>query len=238
MEVALLSHQSVVVAPWLYPSHKISEPIEAKALGPPEMFLYVRHVIHWAPFLDAQCLLLVQEEVCEEFISQLYRLCLPKGGGVILVVDPEHMLKVPYSPRAMVFGGQSCGGEITLLTRRLPTCLFLYSPGRLATVSLLSSHLSPAVLGALTTHGGSFINWGVKGDSPPSRFAWQLYCLLVQSPWPARWWLTERRCHLRSAQCHGWCWSLLGQSPWTLHHLCLSVPFYSGPNLYGPPNVR
>ena len=109
MEVALLSHQSVVVAPLLYPHHKISEPIEVEARGPPEMFLYVRHVIHWTPFLHAQCLLLVWEEVCEEFISQPYPLCLPKGGGVILVVDPEHMLKVLFPSHAMVFGGQSGG---------------------------------------------------------------------------------------------------------------------------------
>ena len=63
MEVALLSHQSMVVAPLLYPSCKISDPIEVEARGPPEMFLYVRHVIHWASFLDGQCLLLVREEV-------------------------------------------------------------------------------------------------------------------------------------------------------------------------------
>ena len=66
MEVALLSHQSMVVAPLLYPRGKTSEAIEAEACGPIEMFFYARHVIHWAPFLDAQCLLLVQEEVCEE----------------------------------------------------------------------------------------------------------------------------------------------------------------------------
>ena len=109
MEVALLSHQSVVVAPQLYPCCKISQPIEAEARGPPELLLYVRHVIHWAPFLDAQWLLLVQEEVHEEFISQPYPLCLLIGGGVILVVDLEHMLKVLFPSRAMVFGGQSCG---------------------------------------------------------------------------------------------------------------------------------
>ena len=68
MEVALLSHQSVVVAPLLYPSRKISEATEAEAHGPPEMFFYARHVIHWAPFLDAQCLLLTWEEVCEEHL--------------------------------------------------------------------------------------------------------------------------------------------------------------------------
>ena len=66
MEVALLSHQSVVIAPLFYPSSKVSEPIEAEACGPPEMFFNACHVINWAPFLDAQCLLLVWEEVREE----------------------------------------------------------------------------------------------------------------------------------------------------------------------------
>ena len=158
MEVALLSHQSVVVAPRLYPFRKISQHIEAEAHGPPELLLYVQHVIHWAPFLDAQCLLLVWEEVCEEFISQPYPLCLLIGGGVIPVVDLEHMLKVLFPSRAMVFGSQLCRimgqspcptaqlrwgtfrccgwgnvwccprGEIILLTRQLPTC-FLLHPG-------------------------------------------------------------------------------------------------------------
>ena len=110
MEVALLSHQSVVVAPWLYPRRKISQPIEGEVRGPPKLLIYVWHVIHWAPFLDAQCLLLVQEEVCEEFISQPYPLCLLIGGGnIILVVDREHMLQVLSPSRAMVFGGQLCG---------------------------------------------------------------------------------------------------------------------------------
>ena len=74
--MALLSHQSMVVAPLVYPCRKISQPIEAEARGPPELLLYVQHVIHWAPFLDAQCLLLVGEEVCEEFVLLLYQLCL------------------------------------------------------------------------------------------------------------------------------------------------------------------
>ena len=134
------------------------------------------------------------------------------------------------------------GGEITLLMRRLPTCLLLHSPGatgRSATVSPPSSPLSPVVLGALTASGGSFINGGVESDSPPSRLAWQLYCLLVWSCWLAGWWLMERRCHLRSAWCRrGQRLSPLGQSPLTLRQLCPSVPFYSSPNLYGPPDVR
>ena len=68
MEVALLSHQSMVVAPLLYPSGKTSGAIEVEARGPKEMFFYACHVINWAPFLDAQCLLLVQEEVHEEHL--------------------------------------------------------------------------------------------------------------------------------------------------------------------------
>ena len=178
MDVALLSHQSMVVAPWLYPCHKILQPIEVEARGPPELLLYVWHVIHWAPFLDAQCLLFVREEVCEEFISQPYPLCLLIGGGVIPVVDLEHMLKVLFPSPTMVFGGQSCGimgrspcptaqlrrgtfrccgwgniwccpgGEITLLTRHLPTCLLLHPgvTGRSAIVSPPPSPLSPVVL--------------------------------------------------------------------------------------------
>ena len=101
------------------------------------------------------------------------------------------------------------------------------------------SPLSPAVLQALTTSGGSFIDGGVKSDSPPSRLAWQLYRLLVRSCWPTRWWLTERRCHLRSVQRRcGRHLSPLGQTPWTLCQLCPSVPFCSSPNLYGPPYAR
>ena len=218
MEVALLSHQSMVVAPRLYPHCKISQPIEAEARGPPELLLYVWHVIYWAPFLDAQCLLLVQEEVCEEFISQPHPLCLLIGGGVIPVVDLDHMLKVFFLSHATVFGSQLCGimqrspcltarlrrgtlrccgwgnawccprGKITLLTRRLPTCLLLHpgATGRSAIISLPPSPLSPTVLRALTTSGGSFIDRGVKSDSPPSRPAWQLYHLLVGSCWPAK----------------------------------------------------
>ena len=167
MEVALLSHQSVVIAPLLYPSHKISEPVEAEARGPPEMFFYVWHVLHWASFLDTQCLLLVREEVREELIPEPYPFCLPKGGGVILIVDPEHMLKVLLPPCAMEFGSQlhritgrspwpttrlrrgtfRClcwnilcypGGEITLLTRWLHTHLFWHPPGATGRLATIS----------------------------------------------------------------------------------------------------
>ena len=66
MEVALLSYQSVIVAPLLYPSGETPEAIEVEARGPIEMFFDVCHVIDWAPFFDAQCFLLMREEVREE----------------------------------------------------------------------------------------------------------------------------------------------------------------------------
>ena len=56
----------MVLAPLLYPSNKTSEAIEVEARGPPEMFFNASHVIDWAPFFDAQCFLLMWEEVCEE----------------------------------------------------------------------------------------------------------------------------------------------------------------------------
>ena len=58
----------MVVAPLLYQSGKASEAIEAEAHGPPEMFFDACHVIDWAPFFDAQCFLLMWEEVHEEHL--------------------------------------------------------------------------------------------------------------------------------------------------------------------------
>ena len=68
MEAALLSYQSVIVAPLLYPSSETPEAIEVEARGPIEMFFDVCHIIDWAPFFDAQCFLLMQEEVHEEHL--------------------------------------------------------------------------------------------------------------------------------------------------------------------------
>ena len=80
MEVALLSHQYVIVAPLLDPCRKVSQPIEVEAHGPPELLLYERHEVHWAPLLDAQCFLLVWEEVCKELVPHFYPFTLLIGG--------------------------------------------------------------------------------------------------------------------------------------------------------------
>ena len=109
MEVALLSHQSVVIAPLLYPSSKVLEPIESKARGPLEMFFNACHVIHWAPLFDAQCFPLIREEVREELFLQLHSIRLLKGGSVVFVVDPEHILQVLLPPSAAKFCRQSSG---------------------------------------------------------------------------------------------------------------------------------
>ena len=109
MEVALLSHQTMVIAPLLYPSSTVSEPIESEARGPLEMFFNARHVIHWAPLFDAQCFLLIREEVCEELFLQLHPIRLLKGGSVVFVVDPEHILQVLLPPSTVKFCHQSSG---------------------------------------------------------------------------------------------------------------------------------
>ena len=267
----------MVVAPWLYPPREILQSIESEARGPPELLLHIGHVFHWAPFFDAQHLLLVWEEVGEKFFFHLYPFCLLEGGDIVSVVDLEGMLKVLLPPSTPVFGshpyrimrgsshmtaplgqgtlrccswgnvGRYPRGEITLLMRHLLTGLldgglllcFPGATGRSATVIPTSGTLSPTALGSLTTSGSGFVSGGVESDSPPSRLAWQLYCLLVQSCWLAGWWLMERWCHLRSMWCQSrWHLSLMDQSPWSLCQLHLSVPFQSGPHLCRPPNGR
>ena len=54
------------VAPLLYPSSETPEAIEVEARDPIEMFFDVCHVIDWASFFDAQCFLLMRDEVHEE----------------------------------------------------------------------------------------------------------------------------------------------------------------------------
>ena len=68
LEAALLSHYPVVVAPLLYPSSETPEAIEVEARGPIEVFFDACHVIDLAPFFDAQCFLLMWEEVREEHL--------------------------------------------------------------------------------------------------------------------------------------------------------------------------
>ena len=109
MEVALLSHQSMVIAPLLYPNSKVLEPIESEAHGPLEMFFDARHVIHWAPLFDVQCFLLIREEVHEELFLQLCPLRLLKGGSVVFVVDLDHILQVLLPPSTAKFCCQWSG---------------------------------------------------------------------------------------------------------------------------------
>ena len=66
MEMALLGHQSVVIAPLLDPCHKVPQSIEVEAHGPRELLLNKWHEVHWGPFFEVQCFLLMREEVCKE----------------------------------------------------------------------------------------------------------------------------------------------------------------------------
>ena len=64
MEVALLSHQSMVVAPLLYPRGEISQPIEAEAHGPPELLLYVVDLEHMLKVLLPSCAMVSGSQLC------------------------------------------------------------------------------------------------------------------------------------------------------------------------------
>ena len=104
--------------------------------------------------------------------------------------------------------------------------------GRLGVIISASSSLPPATIGILTTCGCKFIGGGVEGDSPPLRLTWQLHRLLIWGCWltPGGWeWLAQGWRHLRSL----WQWGL-----WCLSPQHLSLPFYSGSHLGGPPHRR
>ena len=68
MEAALLNYQSMIVAPLLYPTSETPEAIQVEAHGPIKMVFDVCHIIDWASKKDAQCFLLMWEEVCEKLL--------------------------------------------------------------------------------------------------------------------------------------------------------------------------
>ena len=71
MEVALSSHQSVVITAQFYPSSEVSSSIKSEAHGPTELLFHKGHVFHGVTLFDAQHLLLAWKEVGEKFLSSL-----------------------------------------------------------------------------------------------------------------------------------------------------------------------
>ena len=72
-----------------------------EARGPPELLFHQRHEVQWGPLFDAQCFLLMWEEVFKESILYSCPFSLPVGDlYVVLIVDLDHMLKVFPPPAA------------------------------------------------------------------------------------------------------------------------------------------
>ena len=107
------------------------------------------------------------------------------------------------------------GGQITLLTQRLPTCHPWYTSWATDGSAAVSppSHCRPSAVLCCATHRGGFISGGVSNDSPPHRPLWELHHLLVGCSGPLRAWLSDRRRHLGCARHRrGRRWHSLGQS--------------------------
>ena len=94
MEAALLSYQSMIIAPLLYPASETPKAIQVEARGLIKMVFDVGHKVHWASFFEAQGFLLMWEEVFEKLFLEPHPFRLLEGGNVKLVIDLEHMLQV------------------------------------------------------------------------------------------------------------------------------------------------
>ena len=68
-----------------------------------EEVLDVGHKVHWTGLLEGQGFCLMLEEVVKEPLLNPHPFCLPKGGNVELVVDPEDVLQVLPRTTAMKF---------------------------------------------------------------------------------------------------------------------------------------
>ena len=107
MEAALLSYQSMIVAPLLYSASETPEAIQVEAHSLIKMVFDVGHKIHQASFFEAQGFLLMGEEVFEKLPLEPHPFRLLKGGNIEFVVDPEHMLQVLLPTTTVKFHRQS-----------------------------------------------------------------------------------------------------------------------------------
>ena len=102
MELAFPGYNSMVVATWLYPPHKLIQSTECDAGEGVEAALHVRHVLEWLIFFDSPPLLLALPKIFEEPSLQLLPF-FPLAGGVIIALEgPKDMVQVFPPPCAPV----------------------------------------------------------------------------------------------------------------------------------------
>ena len=182
VELAFPGYNSMVVANWLDPPHKLTQSLESDAGEGLELTLHVGHVPEWLLFFESLPLLLVLPKIVQELGLQLIPLLLvggvvvPVGGSeeVVQVLPPPCTPVVSNVPQRVSRGGllSASGGGLrdimrhpswasTLLVRHrlvgLPDGGSLLSSsgmaGRLTAIISASGSLSPMYISVPTVSG-------------------------------------------------------------------------------------
>ena len=88
----------MVVATWLDPPCKLTQPLESDAGEGLELTLHVGHVLEWLLFFDSLPLLLALPKIVEELGLQLIPILLLAGGVVVPVEGSEDVVQVLPPP--------------------------------------------------------------------------------------------------------------------------------------------
>ena len=89
VELAFPGYNSMVVATWLDPSHKLTQSLKSDAGEVVGAALHIRHVLEWLIFFDSPPLLLALPKIFEEPSLQLLPFLLLAGGVIIAVEGPK-----------------------------------------------------------------------------------------------------------------------------------------------------
>ena len=91
------------ITPLLNPQSDFWEVMQTEACSPIELLGNEGHVFQWGLFFDSQRFDLLWDEAVKEEFPDSYSFQLPERGlYAVLVIDPEHMLKVLPPPATAV----------------------------------------------------------------------------------------------------------------------------------------
>ena len=91
------------ITPLLNPQSEFQEVMQTEASSPIELLGNEGHAFQWGLFFDSQRLGPLWDEAVKEEFPDSYPFRIPERGlYAVLVVDPEHMLKVLPPPATAV----------------------------------------------------------------------------------------------------------------------------------------